>query len=143
MSEVKIIADLREREQSRVAMLEDGKLSEIFIEYNFEASRTQGDIFKARVETVLPAISAVFVSISTKKQNKIEPHNAFLYLDENELTAKLKPGNELIVQIIKNARKNKAPRVTSKVSIPGRWLVLVPNSDEIGISHRIESQAER
>ena len=139
MSGVKIIADLREHEQSRVAMLEDGKLSEIFIEYNFEASRTQGDIFKARVETVLPAISAVFVSISTKKQNKLEPHNAFLYLNENEMTAKLKPGNELIVQIIKNARKNKAPRVTSKISVPGRWLVLVPNSDEIGISHRIES----
>ena len=90
MSEVKIIADLREREQSRVAMLEDGKLSEIFIEYNFEASRTQGDIFKARVETVVPAISAIFVSISTKKQNKFEPHNAFLYLDETEQTSKLK-----------------------------------------------------
>ena len=143
MSGVKIIADLREHEQSRVAMLEDGKLSEIFIEYNFEASRTQGDIFKARVETVLPAISAVFVSISTKKQNKLEPHNAFLYLNENEMTAKLKPGNELIVQIIKNARKNKAPRVTSKISVPGRWLVLVPNSNEIGISHRIESVLER
>lgn len=143
MSEIKIIADLQEREQSRVAVLEDGKLSEIFIEYNFEASRTQGDIFKARVETVLPAISAVFVSISTKKQNKLEPHNAFLYLNENDITAQLRPGNELIVQIIKNARKNKAPRVTSKISIPGRWLVLVPNNDEIGISHRIESTTER
>ena len=143
MSSIKIIADLREREQSRVAMLEDGKLSEIFIEYNFETSRTQGDIFKARVETVVPAISAVFVSISTKKQNKLEPHNAFLYLNETEQTSKLKPGNELIVQITKNARKNKAPRVSSKISIPGRWLVLVPNSDEIGVSRRIDSFEER
>jgi len=140
---VKIIADLQEREQSRVAMLEDGKLSEIFIEYNFETSRTQGDIFKARVETVVPAISAVFVSISTKKQNKLEPHNAFLYLNETEQTSKLKPGNELIVQITKNARKNKAPRVTSKISIPGRWLVLMPNTDEAGVSRRIESLNER
>jgi len=143
MSNIKIIADLQEHEQSRVAMLEDGKLSEIFIEYNFEASRTQGDIFKARVETVVPAISAVFVSISTKKQNKLEPHNAFLYLNETEQTSRLKPGNELIVQITKNARKNKAPRVSSKVSIPGRWLVLVPNSDEAGVSRRIESFEER
>ncbi|MBR1486799.1 MAG: Rne/Rng family ribonuclease [Synergistaceae bacterium] len=143
MSDIKIIADLKEREQSRVAMLEDGKLSEIFIEYNFEASRTQGDIFKARVETVVPAISAIFVSISTKKQNKLEPHNAFLYLNETEQTSKLKPGNELIVQITKNARKNKAPRVSSKISIPGRWLVLVPNSDEIGVSRRIDSFDER
>ena len=120
MNNIKIIADLQEREQSRVAILENGKLSEIFIEYNFETSRTQGDIFKARVETLVPAINAIFVSISTKKQNKIEPHNAFLYLNENELTSKLKPGNELIVQITKNARKNKAPRVSSKISIPGR-----------------------
>ena len=143
MSELKIIADLKEREQSRVALLEDGKLSEIFIEYNFEASRTQGDIFKARVETVVPAISAAFVSISTKKQNINEPHNAFLYLNENEFTAKFKPGNELIVQIIKNARKNKAPRVTTRISIPGRWLVLVPDSDETGVSRRISDNDER
>mgnify|MGYP002624524058 CR=1 FL=1 len=143
MSEIKIIANLSEQEQSRVAMLENGRLSEIFIEYNFEASRTQGDIFKARVETVVPAISAAFVSISTKKQNKNEPHNAFLYLDENDRTAHLKPGNELIVQIIKNARKNKAPRVSSRISIPGRWLVLVPNSAEIGVSRRISDFEER
>ena len=143
MNEIKIIADLKECEQSRVALLEDGRLSEIFIENNFEASRTQGDIFKARVETVIPAISAAFVSISTKKQNINEPHNAFLYLNENEFTAKLKPGNELIVQIIKNARKNKAPRVTTRISIPGRWLVLVPESDEAGVSRRIDDPEER
>ena len=143
MSEIKIIADLKEREQSRIAFLEDGKLSEIFIEYNFEVLRTQGDIFKARVETIVPAISAAFVSISTKKQNKNEPHNAFLYLDENERTSKLKSGSELIVQIIKNARKNKAPRVTARVSVPGRWLVLVPDSDEIGVSRRINDPDER
>ena len=140
---VKIIADLKEREQSRVALLEDGKLSEIFIEYNFEASRTQGDIFKARVETIVPAINAAFVSISTKKQNKNAPHNAFLYLNESELTSQLKPGKELIVQIIKNARKNKAPRVSARISVPGHWLVLVPNSDEVGVSRRIEDVNER
>ncbi|MDY6399605.1 MAG: ribonuclease E, partial [Synergistales bacterium] len=128
MSEVKIIADLKEREQSRVALIEDGKLTELFVEFNFEVSRTQGDIFKARVETIVPAINAAFVSISSKKQNKNEPHNAFLYLNENERTAQLKSGNELIVQIIKNARKNKAPRVTAKISVPGRWLVLMPDS---------------
>ena len=143
MSGIKIIADLKEREQSRVALLEDGRLTEIFVEYNFEVSRTQGDIFKARVETVVPAINAAFVSISTKKQNKNEPHNAFLYLNENELTAQLKSGSELIVQIIKNARKNKAPRVTARVSVPGRWLVLVPDSDEIGVSRRINDPDER
>ena len=62
MSIVKIIADVREREQSRVALIEDGRLAEVFIDFNDEdASVLQGDIFKARVETVLPAISAVFV----------------------------------------------------------------------------------
>ena len=74
MKNVKIIANLLEHEQSRVAVLENGRLSEIFIEFN-EASSSranQGDIFKARVETVLPAISAAFLTLGNKS-------NAFMF----------------------------------------------------------------
>ena len=71
---LKIIADLREAEQSRVAVIENGKLAEIFIEYNLEEESTrtissrlsrQGDIFKARVDTIVPAINAAFLAISS------------------------------------------------------------------------------
>ena len=144
MPELKIIADLRESEQSRIAVLEDGKLAEIFIEYNDENSKLsrQGDIFKARVDKIMPSINAAFVAISSKT-DKNELRNAFLYLGESIHTSTIKAGQNLIVQITKNARKNKAPRVSARISVPGRWLVLVPDSDETGVSRRIEDNSER
>lgn len=144
MSEVKIIADLRESEQSRIALLEDGKLTEIFIDYDDENTKLshQGDIFKARVDKIIPSINAAFVAISSKSE-KNELRNAFLYLGESIHTSELKAGQNLIVQITKNARKNKAPRVSARISVPGRWLVLVPDSDEVGVSRRIEDNSER
>ena len=152
MPDVKIIADLRESEQSRVALLENGKLAEIFIEYNLEEESTrtissrlsrQGDIFKARVDTIVPAINAAFLAISSKSRSHSEPRNAFLYLGEAPKLANIKSGQELIVQITKNARKNKSPKVSTLISIPGRWLVLMPDSDETGVSKRISDLDER
>lgn len=153
MSEIKIIADLRESEQSRVAILENGKLAEIFIEYNYDDEETflsprahsrQGDIFKARVESIVPAISAAFLSLTSKNRSPhSEIRNAFMYLNEAKNHETLKPGHELIVQVTKNARKNKAPRVSPRISVPGRWLVLVPYDNEVGVSRRIFDNSER
>ncbi len=153
---VKIIADLKENEQPRVAVIEEGKLAEIFIEFNFDedgnlsqrekssSSIRQGDIFKARIETLVPAISAAFVKLSRKTHSTITgANNAFMYVNEADNPSELKPGNELIVQVVKSARKNKAPRVTPRISLPGRWLVLVPDSDEAGVSRRISDINER
>ncbi len=148
---LKIIADTKEPEQTRVALLEDGKLSEIFIEYNdsFDSQSSklsrQGDIFKARIDKILPGINAAFVCISPhSKENNNTPRNAFLYLsDFVNKSVRPSTGNEVIVQLIKNARKNKAPMVTARISLPGRWLVLVPGSDEIGVSRRISDNNER
>ena len=149
MHDVKIIADLKDNEQYRVAVLEDGKLAEIFIEYSFDDDllcphsfnsrhTRQGDIFKARIDKIVPAISAAFVILSSKSSN--EPRNAFLYIEEG---TDIKPGSEVLVQVIKNERKNKAPRVSTRIAIPGRWLVLVPDSNELGVSRRITDNHER
>ncbi|MBQ7219843.1 MAG: Rne/Rng family ribonuclease [Synergistaceae bacterium] len=158
MNDVKIIADLAEHEQSRVAILEDGRLSDLFIEYSFsddddpsggfkmpspKVSRLsrQGDIFMGRVETILPAINAAFVSLSAKSsRHSNDTHNAFLYLSEGK---SLRAGQHIIVQVTKNARQNKAPRVSTRISVPGRWLVIVPDSDELGVSRRIADNQER
>lgn len=160
-SKVKIIADLKEAEQIRVAMLEDGKLAEIFIEYNFcdddeeEESEAplakrslnltrQGDIFKARIETVVPAISAAFVALTSRtRKHKSDYRNAFMYINEALKPSEIKSGKEIIVQVTKNARKNKSPRVSPRISVPGRWLVLVPESEESGVSRRIFDACER
>ena len=148
MPEVKIIADLKEHEQPRIAILEDGRLSEVFIEYSSDGDderlsrfSRQGDIFKARVDTIVPAINAAFVALTTKTVRKSsDSRNAFMYISENDA---VKSGQNIIVQVTKNARQNKAPRVSSRVSVPGRWLVLVPDSDELGVSHRISDNPER
>ncbi|MBQ6970739.1 MAG: Rne/Rng family ribonuclease [Synergistaceae bacterium] len=149
---VKIIADLREQEQSRVAVLEDGKLAEVFIEYNSdEEGRVkssshirQGDIFKARVETLVPAINAAFLKLSAKVPGSPKGSgNAFMYVKEAQSPENIRPGREIIVQVVRSARKNKAPRVTPRISLPGRWLVLIPDSTEAGVSQRINDPSER
>ena len=154
MPSLKIIADLKEHEQQRIAILEDGKLAEIFIEYaeqddvpengskqnaaKISKLSREGDIFKARIDTILPAINAAFLALSNRKDN--QPRNAFIYLDE---LGGLKAGQNIVVQVIKNARGNKAPRVSSRISLPGRWTVIVPNTQELGVSRRIEDNKER
>ena len=155
---VKIIADLKENEQSRIAVLEDGKLAEIFIEFNYndddgkmlspsaKTSRLihQGDIFKARVETLVPSITAAFLKLAAKSSGSPSgAGNAFMYVNEAADPSAVKPGREIIVQVTRSARKNKAPRVSPKISIPGRWLVLAPDSSEVGVSKRISDPHER
>ena len=144
---VKIIADLREHEQSRIALIEDGKLAEVFIEFNSDARDNTlptlktpsslihtGDIFKARVETLVPAISAAFLKLAPKS-------NAFMYV--NEAPENIKSGHAITVQVSRSATGNKSPRVTPQISLPGRWIVIVPGGNDTRISRRITDNDER
>jgi len=133
-SDRKIIADTLENEETRVAILENGRLADVFIERMWDHQKA-GEIYKARVESVLPGINAAFVSIG-------DGRNAFLYLNDAK-GIKVSPNQELVVQVTKTARKNKGARVTPRLSLPGRYLVLIPNGDEAGVSRRIASEEER
>lgn len=130
----KIIANTIDSEEMRVAILEDGKLQDIFFERMWERQKT-GEIYIARVESVLPGIHAAFVSLG-------DGRNAFLYLNDAK-GFDLKPNSQILVQIVKTARKNKGARVTARISIPGRYLVIVPGGHEIGVSKRIDDEEER
>ena len=130
----KIIADTLENEETRVAILENGRLADIFIERMWDHQKA-GEIYKARVESVLPGINAAFVSIG-------DGRNAFLYLNDAK-GMNISPNRELVVQVTKSARKNKGARVTPRLSLPGRYLVLIPHGDEAGVSRRITSEDER
>ncbi|OQA11245.1 MAG: Ribonuclease G [Firmicutes bacterium ADurb.Bin373] len=140
-------------EETRVAVLEDKILVEIYIERSIN-QRLVGNIFRGRVENVLPGMQAAFVNIGLEK-------NAFLYV-EDALPANsqdggghagytlganicdiLKQGQEILVQIVKEPIGTKGPRVTTHITLPGRYLVLMPTLDYIGISRRIESEKER
>ena len=143
--------------EERVAVIEAGRLVEIHIE-RIEDDKIVGNIYKGKVTNVLPGIEAAFVDIGIEK-------NAFLHVDKatddqdkdkkaatetnSNLASKaavldkIKVGQEIMVQVVKEAIPPKGARVTTNISLPGRYLVLMPNSTNLGISHRIEEEKER
>ncbi len=144
----KIIVNCDNR-ATRVALLEKGKLVELDIERPLQ-HRVVGNLYKGIVANVLPGMQAAFIDIGLEK-------NAFLYVDDvftdwdeesppparEPIEKLLRVGEEIMVQVIKEPYGSKGARVTGQITIPGRYLVLVPNADYIGVSRRIESQAER
>lgn len=133
-SEIRIIANTVDPEEMRVAIIEGDRLRELFIERMWERQKT-GEIYKARVESVLPGMNASFVNLG-------DGRNAFLYLNDAK-GYHLKPGMDVVVQVVKTARKNKGARVTTRLSLPGRFLVIVPGGQDVGVSKRIVEDKER
>jgi ribonuclease G len=141
--------------ETRVALLEDKELVEIYVERPYH-ERLVGNIYRGKVSSVLPGMQAAFIDIGYEK-------NAFLYVgdaivqkeyieEEDEIFQNikdynieelLKPGQEITVQVIKEPIGTKGPRVTTHITLPGRHLVLLPNADYVGISRRIEDENER
>ena len=131
--------------EKRVAVIENGKLVELRVERNLENDATFGDIYKGKVANVLPGMDAAFVNIGMDK-------NAFIHAcdaapKQNEKQEKIQklvqPGQEVLVQIKKEAFGSKGARVTASLTIPGRYLVLMPKTPGLGISRRIEDEDER
>ncbi|WP_059049655.1 Rne/Rng family ribonuclease [Paenibacillus senegalimassiliensis] len=133
---------------TEMALLEDGKL----VEYAVERSQHRGlvgSFMKGKVVNVIPGMQAAFVDIGLKK-------NAFLYIDDvlhphlekqpkpkPSIAELLKPGQELVVQVVKEAIGNKGARVTTHYSLPGRWIVYMPTSGYVAVSKKISREAEK
>ena len=131
-------------EETKLAILEDGKLSSIEVE-RATHSHLVGNIYKGQVQNVLPGMQAAFVDIGTGK-------NAFMYVGDGlpqdvlhtlPRPQKIHIGQQLPVQIIKDAAGSKGPRATTHITLPGRNVVLLPTAAYIGMSRRIEDEAER
>jgi ribonuclease G len=128
----------------RVALVEDGRLAEIYIERP-EKKSYLGDIYQGKVESVMGGIDAAFVDFGLEK-------NGFLYVDEvttpeGEKRARrigdaLKNGQQVMVQVTKDPMGSKGARLSTKVSLAGRYLVYVPGGSGVGISRRL-GQSER
>ncbi|RUM43903.1 MAG: ribonuclease E/G, partial [Desulfurobacterium sp.] len=141
----------------RIAVLEDGELVEFYVERKGNRGIV-GNIYKGRVQKIVPAVQAAFVDIGVTKK-------AFLYVRdavafefeeddpfegtggfENELPSieeVLSEGQEVIVQVSKEPIGTKGPRVTTNVTVPGHYLVLLPTVNRVGISRRITDEGER
>ena len=166
-----------EKLETRVAVLENGRLEEYMVEHP-EDERLVGCVFKGRIQNLQDDLQAAFVDIGLKK-------NAFLhywdmqpdvdaFLDEvddgeadnaksgkggkggkgrrrgkaprlttEEIHEKFKPGSEIIVQVTKGPISTKGPRVTTNLSIPGRYLVMMPGTKTRGVSRKIGDAEER
>ena len=131
-------------EETRMAMAEDSLLLEVAVERT-ESSYMVGNIYKGRVENVLPGMQAAFINIGIGKNaflyaGDIFPHKSFQRLvSEDNLTV----GAEIMIEIVKDAMGSKGPRATTHFSIPGRYVVVMPSVDYVGVSRRIESPEER
>jgi ribonuclease G len=152
--------------QTRIAVLEDDRLTEIFVERRRHRGLV-GNVYKGKVTRVLPGMQAAFVDVGLER-------DAFLYvsdvasdveaMEELELGEAgteeppapanagglppsiddlLKPGQEIIVQVVKDPLPNKGARISTHITLPGRYLVLLPTVRHFGVSRRIDDEAER
>ncbi|MCP4747580.1 MAG: Rne/Rng family ribonuclease [Desulfobacteraceae bacterium] len=165
--------------ETRVALVEDSNIVELFIERTGSSDST-GNIYKGRVQRVLPGMQAAFVDIGLSQaafiyvndiltENYKEMENLFCDDDEDEdeqinspnnapsnqggdvqhykneanIVDLIKDGQEMLVQVAKSPIGTKGARITSHISLPGRFLVLMPTSNHIGVSRRIEDEQER
>ena len=139
--ELLISADVGEQ---RVAVLEDDRVAEVYLERP-ERRSIAGNIYLGVVDNVLPGMEAAFVEIGLEK-------NGFLYVDEivgpelegrkgaRKIQDLIKRGQTVLVQAVKDPMKSKGARLTTELSLPGRFLVYVPNGEGMGVSRRLEDQ---
>ena len=170
MEETAVISELIinvTREESRVALLESGQVVEIYIERNKDSSLV-GNVYKGKVLKILPGMQSSFIDIGLEKAaflyvSDIQPNLEDYYSPFLETTSVdadnpmlqpealktlpieelLQEGQEIFVQVAKDPMGTKGARVTSYVTLPGRYLVIMPNVDHVGISRRIESEETR
>ena len=156
-----MLINVSEGEECRIAILEDGKLEELYMERTSSTSHV-GNIYKGRVTNVEPSIQAAFVDFGLGR-------NGFLHIsdlmptyfgrkgediqetvgrkmarrDRPPIQRCLRRGDEIIVQIIKEGIGTKGPTLTTYLSVPGKILVMMPGMGNSGVSRKIEDEDER
>ena len=151
----KMLINMMHPEEARVAIVEDGRLVELDIEIA-GSEQTRGNVYKGVVVRVEPGLQAAFVDIGTKKlgflqMGELHPDCWQWREDIPEEQRRRRPriqevlrrGQELIVQVEKGERDNKGAALTTYISLPGRYMVVMPGSDSAGISRKVESEGER
>lgn len=156
----------------KIAILEDGRLME-FHQEQVNQKYNVGDVYLAKIKKLAPGMNAAFVSIGSEKDaflhyhdlgpnveslltyikqarsGKVKTHLLKDFKEEEEINKNgkieevIQPGQNILVQIAKEPISTKGPRVTSEISIAGRYLVLVPFSDRVSISQKIKEKTER
>ena len=119
------------------AVLENKKVTDFFIH---RGDVLLGDVYLATVDNILPSIDAAFVNVGCDKMGFLHAEDI---MGKGTLKEKLKPKQKLIVQVVKEPTGHKGPRVTTEISLPGRFLVLMPYEPGVSVSKKIENSKER
>lgn len=138
--------------ETRVALIENGILQEIHIERQAKRGIV-GNIFLGKVSRVLPGMQAAFIDIGLDKAAFLHASDIITHIDQEELASRpeqakdiaqlVRPGQLIVVQVVKDPLGTKGARLTTDITIPSRYMVLMPRSPHVGISQRIEDEAER
>jgi len=144
----KILINAVDPEECRIAKVKDGKLEEFHIE---SAAReiTHGNIYKGAITRIEPALQAVFMDYGAERNGFLQKHEIHNdYFQESSsgnysLSHIVKQGQELLVQITKDPIMKKGAMLTTHLSLPGRYMVLMPGSENRGISRKISDEKER
>ncbi len=130
--------------EKRVAVLEDDRVAEVYLERP-ERRSIAGNVYLGVVDNVLPGMEAAFVEIGLEK-------NGFLYVDEivgpelegrkgaRKIQDLIQRGEKILVQAVKDPMKTKGARLTTEISLPGRFVVYVPHGEGLGVSRRLEDE---
>ncbi|HZU98965.1 MAG TPA: ribonuclease E/G, partial [Planctomycetota bacterium] len=146
----RMLINVAEQEEGRIAVVDGDLLSELYVERTTE-EKFLGNIYKGRVVNVEPSIQAAFVDFGRDR-------NGFLHLsdvmpaygkrdgtppEKRDISQVLKKGQEVLVQITKDQIGTKVPTLTTYISLPGRYLVLMPSISKCGVSKKITDDIER
>ena len=142
-------------EESRVALIEDGVLQELEVEYSGR-KQYKGNIYKGVITRIEPSIHALFVDYGENKHGFLsysEIHPSYYQPKKDDKTSdaeerptiekNMRAGQELMIQVVKEGRDHKGAYLTTYISLAGRYLVLMPGSKKGGVSRKIEDEAER
>lgn len=139
--------------ESRVALIENGILQEIHIERHTKRGLV-GNIYRGKVSRVLPGMQAAFVDIGLDKaaflhasdiamHSEIAEEVSSSHIEKQDIRELVRDGQDIVVQVVKDQIGTKGARLTTDITIPSRYLVFMPSVAHVGISQRIEEEAER
>lgn len=141
-------------QETRVAIVENGLLQEVHIERTSKRGLV-GNIFKGKVSRVLPGMQSAFIDIGLDRAgflhvsdiveaySEIEGNRVVTSIQDTAINSLLKEGQQILVQVVKDPLGSKGARLTTRISLPSRYLVYIPDHPVIALSQRIEAPAER
>ena len=145
---IKILVNAVDPGECRVATVKKNKLEEFRIENSLKEI-THGNIYKGIISRIEPSLQAVFVDYGAERHGFLQNYeiHSDYFLDasqgQHSINKLVKRGQELMVQVTKDPFMKKGAMLTTYISLPGRYMVLRPGSDNRGVSRKIESDEER